>query len=250
MMLSPLGHWKPPLLPEPRQSDCKLRAATLIRQRRSAQVFDGTTSIPINTLYRMLDLMLPRTATPPWDLLPWSAKIHLLLFIHRVDGLEPGLYIFIRQDEAEASLRSALSNESFEWGLVNDAPQHLKLYRLLQTDAREIAEQLSCRQAITADSAFSLGMLAEFDAGLEQGPWGYRQLYWEAGILGQLLYLEAEAAGVRGTGIGCYFDDALHETLSIEDTQFQSLYHFTVGGAQVDQRLITLPPYDHRGATL
>jgi hypothetical protein len=27
-------------------------------------------------------------------------------------------------------------------------------------------------------------------------------------VLGQLLYLEAEAAGVRATGIGCYFDDA------------------------------------------
>jgi len=27
------------------------------------------------------------------------------------------------------------------------------------------------------------------------------KLFWEAGLLGQVLYLEAEAAGVRGTGI-------------------------------------------------
>jgi hypothetical protein len=73
----------------------------------------------------------------------------------------------------------------------------------------------------------------------------YRQLYWEAGMLGQVFYLEAEAAGVSGTGIGCFFDDAVHETLGIKDTRLQSLYHFTVGGALVDERLTTWPPYYH-----
>ena len=36
----------------------------------------------------------------------------------------------------------------------------------------------------------------------------YRRLFWECGLIGQVLYLEAEAAGVRGTGIGCFYDDA------------------------------------------
>ena len=62
-------------------------------------------------------------------------------------------------------------------------------------------------------------------------------------MLGQVLYLEAEAAGVRGTGIGCYFDDAFHELLGLRDRTFQDLYHFTVGGPVDDPRLITLPPY-------
>ncbi|WP_412178702.1 hypothetical protein, partial [Pseudomonas aeruginosa] len=41
-------------------------------------------------------------------------------------------------------------------------------------------------------------------AALEEGPWCYPRLYWECGQVGQLLYLEAEAAGLSGTGIGCY----------------------------------------------
>ncbi len=249
--LTPPTAWlPPPAQPVPQQSGCRLSAATLIRQRRSAQAFDGETTVSVSQLYRMLDMMRPRPAVPPWDLLPWSPHIHLLLFIHRVDGLPSGLYLFVRSDEAEAPLRSALANGAFEWGRVEGCPEHLRLYRLLHADTREIAEQLACRQAIAADSAFSLGMLAAFDAGLKQGAWAYRQLYWEAGMLGQLLYLEAEAAGVRGTGIGCYFDDAFHASLGIEGTQFQSLYHFTVGGALVDQRLDTLPPYAHRNAKL
>ena len=50
-------------------------------------------------------------------------------------------------------------------------------------------------------------------------------------MLGQVLYLEAEAAGVRSTGIGCFFDDEMHALLGIHDYSWQSLYHFTVGGA-------------------
>ena len=88
-------------------------------------------------------------------------------------------------------------------------------------------------------------MLAEFEPSLSPGPWVYRQLFWEAGILGQVLYLEAEAAGVRGTGIGCYFDDGVHELAGITSRSLQSLYHFTVGGAVGDERLQTLPAYAH-----
>jgi hypothetical protein len=64
--------------------------------------------------------------------------------------------------------------------------------------------------------------------------------------VGQALYLEAEAAGLRATGIGCYFDDAMHELLGLENTQFQALYHFTVGNPLTDERINTLPAYPGR----
>ncbi|MFW5853769.1 MAG: nitroreductase, partial [Thermodesulfobacteriota bacterium] len=55
----------------------------------------------------------------------------------------------------------------------------------------------------------------------------------------------AEAHGVRGTGIGCFFDDPVHELLGLKDSTFQSLYHFTVGDPVEDERLSTYPPYHH-----
>ena len=64
-------------------------------------------------------------------------------------------------------------------------------------------------------------------------------------MLGQVLYLEAEAAGIRSTGIGCYFDDVFHDLLGIQTDAFQSLYHFTVGSPIEDLRLTTLAPYFH-----
>ena len=88
-------------------------------------------------------------------------------------------------------------------------------------------------------------MIARFGAVVEKTPWRYPTLFWEAGMIGQVLYLEAEAQGVRGTGIGCYFDDPMHEILGLRNHAYQSLYHFTVGGAVEDPRLTTQPPYVH-----
>jgi hypothetical protein len=89
-------------------------------------------------------------------------------------------------------------------------------------------------------------MMADFDAAIDKhGPWFYRSLFWETGLVGQVLYLEAEAAGIRSTGIGCFFDDPVHRVLGFfPHTKFQSLYHFTVGGPVEDTRLTTLPPYE------
>ena len=87
-------------------------------------------------------------------------------------------------------------------------------------------------------------MLAHYrEVLVENGPSFYRRLFWEAGLIGQVLYLEAEAAGVRATGIGCYFDDPVHQVFGLRDLELQSLYHFTVGGPVDDPRLTTLPPY-------
>ena len=74
----------------------------------------------------------------------------------------------------------------------------------------------------------------------------FRSLFWETGVIGQILYLEAEAAGVRATGIGCFFDDPVHEMFGFTGIAYQSLYHFTIGGPIEDTRLTTLPPYIER----
>jgi hypothetical protein len=176
----------------------------------------------------------------PWDALWWSARIHLALFVHRVDGVEPGLYLLPRRPEAAGALRAAMGRE-FLWEPATDT---LPLIRLARGDCRRLAARVSCDQDIAADGFFSLGMLADFDASLkEYGPSFYRQLFWESGVVGQVLYLEAEAAGARGTGIGCFYDDPVHDVLGLAGHPFQSLYHFTIGMPIEDTRLTTEPGY-------
>jgi hypothetical protein len=164
-----------------------------------------------------------------------------VLFVHRVEGLEPGLYVLERSEGIHDDLRAA-TRATFAWEPAEgDTP--VRLFLLEPGDSRSLARFVSCQQAIAGDSAFSLGMLSLFEESLEEGPWWYPRLFREAGVLGQVLYMEAEAAGVRGTGIGCYFDDVVHEALGLEGSRFRDLYHFTIGGPVDDPRLATRPAY-------
>lgn len=66
----------------------------------------------------------------------------------------------------------------------------------------------SYSQEIASDGCFSLGMVAHFEPTLrKKNMWMYPRLFWETGVLGQVLYLEAHAIGISATGIGCFFDD-------------------------------------------
>jgi hypothetical protein len=156
------------------------------------------------------------------------------------------LYCLVREPGALNDLKAAMRQE-FEWSRPGECPDDLPLFRLTKGDMRNAARGVSCHQDIASGGAFALAMIAEFEPRLrEHGPWFYKRLHWEAGAIGQVLYLEAEAAGVRATGIGCFFDDALHEVVGLAGCNYQDLYHFTVGGAIDDPRLKTLRAYAHR----
>jgi hypothetical protein len=230
-------------------------AGEIIHQRRSLLACDGRTSIEAARFFRMLERVMPRVELDiarrpmPWDAIPWEPAIHFGLFVHRVEGIEPGLYAMAR-DPRKVQLLKKSMHAHFAWEAPPDCPEDLPLFVLELGDARELATQVSCRQQIAGDGAFSLGMIAEYQASLvAHGPAFYRRLFWEAGAIGQVLYLEAEAAGVRSTGIGCFFDDPVHQVFGLRDLAFQSLYHFTVGGPVDDPRLTTLPAYGARVKT-
>lgn len=232
--------WPPPTSPA-----CRHTASQLIRRRRSAVSFDGVTSISRELFLSILDTTLPRSGAAPFDVWPHAPRVHLILFVHRVIGLDPGLYVWLRDPRAADGLRRAC-HEQMEWEPVTGLAAGTPLIRLGHGDLRDFARIVSCHQDIAADSVFSLGMLAQFEPVLrDRGAAAYRELFWETGMIGQALYLAAEAAGIRGTGIGCYFDDVLHQALGLKGREWQSLYHFTVGGPMDDPRLRTASPYVH-----
>ena len=225
-------------------SPTHLPAPETIMGRRSAQRFDVSFRMQAEDFWQLIDSLLPH-AHAPWDVWDFAPAVHPVFFVHRVEGVPPGLYILVREAAAEARLRAALAEE-FEWQRVDGCPAHLPFYRLCAGAWHKVARAVSCQQAIAAESCFSLGMLAEFEDKVRQDAWRYRQLHWEAGLVGHVLYLEAETLGLRGTGIGCFLDDAFHELLGLRGRRFQSLYHFTVGRALTDTRITALPPYPDR----
>lgn len=223
----------------------RLTAERVILGRRSAVNMDASTAISAATFFRMLARTVPvrESRSIPWDALPWRPRIHLAVFVHRVSDLPSGLYVLVRDPEKVAELRQTMSGD-FLWSHPPSCPRQLPLFLLKEGDCRDQARAVSCGQNIAGDGAFSLGMIADFMSGLRRfGAGFYRNLFWEAGLVGQVLYLEAEEAGIRSTGIGCYFDDEVHRVFGISSHDWQSFYHFTVGAPVEDRRLTTLPAY-------
>ncbi|MCP4482909.1 MAG: SagB/ThcOx family dehydrogenase [bacterium] len=229
-----------PLQEHKLKTGSRLRAYDIIRKRRSAQAYDRAASQM--TFSDFLHL-LERTQLYEQSLfegLNMPNLINLVLFVHQVVGLESGLYMFIRNREVLADLQLRMSQD-FKW-----EPIAGDLYLLKKGDFRKIAREISCHQEIASDSCFSLGMLAGFESIIAQNPVWYKRLFWEAGLIGQILYLEAESIHLRGTGIGCFFDDVCHDLLGLKDSTYQDLYHFTIGSAMLDTRLVENKPYFFR----
>ncbi len=216
-------------LPKTRNIPSPTKSATeIILKRRSAQMMDGS-GISVEQFQTLLESSIGCAET---------SDVHFVLFVHRVKGLEKGLYAYVRNNEDLESLKSTMDTtflwkESFE-----------SLYLLKSGDYRGAAQMISCNQEIAKDGAFSFGMLCSFSSSLEKyGAIGYKNLYHQCGAIGQMLYLEATSLGLSATGIGCFLDDEFHALLGLRDQKYQSLYHFTIGRAIVDTRITTMKPY-------
>jgi len=183
-MESPAESYLEPRVEQPSEtlprSPRELPARQVIRQRRSAVAMDGQTGIDRDTFCDMLTRLLPRPGSVPFGTLPWKPAIHLVLFVHRVKGLDGGLYALVREPGALEDLRAAMRSD-FAWSRPDGCPGELPLYLLARGDRRNEARAISCVQDIASDGAFAVAMLAEFEPRLrEHGAWFYRRLYWES----------------------------------------------------------------------
>ncbi|SEG26818.1 SagB/ThcOx family dehydrogenase [Marinobacterium lutimaris] len=221
--------------------EAPLNARQTLISRRSAQGYDHQRRLGYDEFAALLKPLVSGASRMQFD----PARLHLLLFVHNVEGLEPGLYLMPRSDSGAVLLRETTMTR---WPDTSDVylNDDLRLIHLKTANTRKLAAQLCCNQMIAAASAVTLMMIAEYqDPLLQDGLAAYQQLYREAGMLGQNLYLAATALGLNGTGIGCFFDDAVHQLLGLEGEQFQAIYGFAAGMGLRDERVSGLSGYHH-----
>jgi len=169
-----------------------------VRQRRSALDFDARRppTMARDELEQLLDF-----ATRDWPA-DWRGNfggeatplergadfVTLYLYIHRVQGFEPGVYCW---DQSSRSLEL-----------------------LHRANVERVAAYLSLEQSLAGNSCFTVSMIADL-AGAARlfGNRGYRYVHFEAGAIGQRLYVGAEALGWNATGIGAFYDDDVHRYL-------------------------------------
>jgi SagB-type dehydrogenase family enzyme len=194
-------------LPPPASS--KRTFGEVARTRRSALDFlGGTKSMSLAQLSAILDA----TARPLFADFGGVRFIELYLYVHRVDGLEPGVYRY--------------------W------PEHGELELIKRGDQRVAAAGLSLGQDLAGNACAAFSMIGDLDrAANAYGDRGYRYVHFEAGAIGQRMYLALEALGLGATGIGAFYDNEVHRYLNLTPAQGQVVYHFAIGYPVADPRL-------------
>ena len=170
-----------------------------IRNRRSASHFEDRV-MQRDALEWILDAAVGQPALSP------VGEVELLLAVHRVAGVAPGLY---RYDPNGARLV-----------LMRKADLRGQLVRtcLGQDKAG------SCAVAF-----FGVGNLQHASETL--GDRMYRDLLIEAGGIGQRIYLAAEAAGLAARNLAAFRDDALNHLLDL-DGRKRAVLHLTLAGRE------------------
>ena len=194
-------------LPPPALS--RIPFGEVVRGRRSALDFQGgTQSLSMTELSAILAAATRRLAGD----FACQRFIRLYLYIHRVDGLQPGVYR--------------------HW------PERAELQLVRSGDQRVAAAGLSLGQNLAGNACVAFSMIGDLDrATRDYGDRGYRYVHFEAGAIGHRLYLGAEAVGLRATGIGAFYDDEVHRYLGLSPAQGQVVYHFAIGYPVPDPRI-------------
>jgi SagB-type dehydrogenase family enzyme len=181
----------------------------VVRARRSALDFRGGGE---SISFPQLATLLSATKPPLFADFAIHRYVHLYLYVHRVEGLERGVYRF--------------------W------PESAELERIKTGDQRLVAAALSLGQDLAGNACVAFSMIGDFEsAASRHGDRGYRYVHFEAGAIGQRMYLAAEALGLRATGIGAFFDEEVNRYLGLTAEQGQVVYHFAIGYPVPDPRL-------------
>ena len=179
------------------------------RMRRSALDFRGGV---LSMSLAQLSTILAVTAQPFFADFAGTRFVQLYLYVHRVNGPQPGVYRFWH-DRAE-------------------------LEQIGSGDQRVAAAGLSLGQDLAGNACVAFSMIGDLDRATRTfGARGYRYVHFEAGAIGHRLYLAAEALGLGATGIGAFYDDQVHHYLNLTPEQGQVVYHFAIGHPIADTRL-------------
>jgi SagB-type dehydrogenase family enzyme len=181
----------------------------VVRARRSALDFRGGNE---SISFAQFAAILSTTTGPLFADFATARFVQLYLYVHRVEGLAPGVYRY--------------------W------PGRAGLEKIKEGDQRLAAASLSLGQDLAGNACVAFSMIGDFEsAACSYGDRGYRYVHFEAGAIGQRMYLASEALGLRATGIGAFFDDRVNRYLDLSPERGQVVYHFAIGYPVPDPRL-------------
>ncbi len=141
-----------------------------------------------------------RTAPSAGALYPFE----LYPVVHRVEGLEPGVYHYNLQDHSLTVLDVG--------------------------DFRQALWRAGLEQEVLAEAGVVFVLAAVVDrVRFKYGERGWRYVYMEAGHISQNIYLQATSLGLGSVAVGAFFDDEIHRLVGMDGQEETAIYLHAVG---------------------
>ncbi|MEO1370494.1 MAG: hypothetical protein AAFX50_25210, partial [Acidobacteriota bacterium] len=180
----------------------------VLRRRRSRSTY-GDGALDRRTFCGLVDMVVGDAGL--------DLALATLVLVHRVDGVEPGLYAALDRGapaDRVGELRGAL-RPTFAWARIDAGGRGWDLVRLSAGDARAASSHLAGGQSAAGGGAFTALFLGDLGAMERRGASAYRHLHRRSGVLGHRLYLGAEAGSLGATGLAGFFDESLRSLLGL-----------------------------------
>lgn len=200
----------PPIAADARALESGPATATTIATRRSIRAFDPDAPMTVDELSRLLLLTggitadlggnARRAAPSSGALYP----IELYAVVHRVDGIDPGVYHYAVREHAleqvrPGDFRGTVVEQALAQEFLGECGVVLFLTMILQR-----------MRPRYQDRSYRYGML-------------------EAGHIGENAYLAATSMGLGACGVGAFLDDSINDMLGVDGVDEAAVYMVAVG---------------------
>lgn len=179
----------------------------VIARRRSARNWGqrGMTLAELSSvLYHAMGLTQSGQASHRNPAVQGCEAINLYLIVNNVRGMDRGVYYYRRLDHALTALRKGdFRQDSYEISLDQRVVGRADVALIKTIDVRRL--------------------------GATDGDRGYRYAALSAGLIGESLYLQAEAIGLGCGGIGAFFDDEVSRQIGVSPDDELVIYMSAIG---------------------
>lgn len=227
--LQELTHQKPlqPLLRKSKHKKEQITEKRRIHSLAQKEDFEPEYTMPFHTFERILQSFYTIHLQLRNEWLPWKESVQFAFFINRVEGLQPGLYLLFLNDKQITSFRSQCK-VTFNWTKVS---KEYQFYSLFEAPLNEMISDICLNDPFVKNSALTVSFINSFKPFITTfGVSMYQRLFWEAGMLAELIRLESRLEKVDAVSHPFYYESLFEKVMGISHHEdFMNTYHLSIG---------------------
>lgn len=216
-----------PLVQRKKVEKKKILERRRVQSFEQSTQFDKTYIMPYETFEQILQSLVTTLLHLRYEWLPWRESLQFAIFIHRVAGIKPGLYVLFLNDKQMTSFRSQCKIK-FKW---KETIPRYRLFLLYEAPLDEMISDICIADPFIKDSCLTMSFVTSFKPFISTyGVSMYQRLFWEAGLVAELIRLECRLEKLDTVGHPFFYEQLFERIMGISHyEEYMNTYHLSIG---------------------